>query len=150
MHIARFCLLSSMAVLALSAGYVSGAVIEIPDEILDSARFISLYSDGLRQKRQLNLSGPGSEHAGTIRLDGQRNIFDNGRTRVDGTGSYQLDYARGMKPIHGAGLGAEVNHNIWRGRGGQSLDLYGGATRQFNFGNRPNEWGAHGGIRYNF
>lgn len=150
MKVTGVLLLSLLSMVALQVGSVYGAIFEIPDELLDSAREITIEGDVLREKRQLKATGEGSEHGGFIRLDGQRNLYDNGKTKVDGNAFYQHQYTRGMPSQHGAGLGAEVSHNVWKGRNGQALDVYGNYGREWHSGPRPNNHNFGAGLRYRF
>nr|BBE08155.1 antimicrobial peptide Hemiptericin [Plautia stali] len=142
----KFVILIALVTIATFPDSIIGAAVGYPYDIIEEP---SVYlGPQMRERRSPQLSGGGSEKAGTIRYDGQKTLWSNGKTGVDGTGFAQHSWQKGAPSQTDYGLGATVNHNLYSGRNGQ-LDAYGGFQRQWPAMGRPsNQYNA--GIRYRF
>nr|WHU50590.1 hemiptericin [Coridius chinensis] len=71
----------------------SAASVSYPEAYIEDSE--AYFVPQLRERRspQFALSGGGSEKGGTVRLDGQRNVWSNGRTGVDANGFGQEELA---------------------------------------------------------
>ncbi|KAE8573146.1 probable antibacterial peptide [Halyomorpha halys] len=141
----KFFILAALVTISTYTSSTTAAAVGYSEDIFEEEPLV-YFAPQLRERRSPQLSGGGSDKAGTIRYDGQRTIWSNGKTGVDGTGFVQHSWQKGAPSQTDYGLGATVNHNLYSGRNGQ-LDAYAGFQRQWA-GRPSNQYNA--GIRYRF
>ncbi|CAH1388568.1 unnamed protein product [Nezara viridula] len=140
----KFLIFFALAIISTIPDSTTAAAVAYVDDLAEEP--FAYLGPQLRERRSPQLSGGGSGSAGTIRYDGQKQVWSNGKTGVDATGFVQHSWQKGTPSQTDYGLGATVNRNLYSGRNGQ-LDAYAGFQRQWA-GRPSNQYNA--GIRYRF